>query len=393
MTDTTGAHRTMLEDRAVGALTGAAVGDAVGGATEGFSPEQIAERWGGWVTGIVEPYHRENWRTARPISPYHKGDGNFTDDTIMTHLLSEVYVEQRRHLDAYDVAAHLVPKMIGTTMYIPELEGEGIPIHRLFLAEKYPALRLEFANVDPREAGVGNMVNCGAAMYMAPVGVVNAGDPDAAYAEAIDLAGAHQLSYGREAAGVMAAAVAAAAAPGATVEEVLEVTVRLAKDGTRSAIEAVIDAASGVTHWTDAIQSGVLRDAIRPFDTVAETYRQPGLGARRPSRIHSIEELPIALGMLAISKGAFLDAMLGGVNYGRDSDSIASMAGAIAGALHGASGVDQELLNGVAEASRTDLVQPARDLASAAVEIRRDDEAAHAVRAERNAALLADLEP
>ena len=46
----------------------AAVGDALGGATEGWTPEQIVERHGGRVTGIVAPYYAD-WRTARPIAP------------------------------------------------------------------------------------------------------------------------------------------------------------------------------------------------------------------------------------------------------------------------------------------------------------------------------------
>ncbi len=100
----------------------------------------------------------------------------------------------------------------------PELERETLLLHRLFLAEKWIVARLHYGHVDPREAGVGNIVNCGASMYMAPVGIANAGDPRGAYAEAIDLAGAHQSSYGREAAGVFAAAVAAAMAPGAPPE-------------------------------------------------------------------------------------------------------------------------------------------------------------------------------
>jgi ADP-ribosylglycohydrolase len=362
-----------LEDRIVGSLTAAAVGDAVGGATEGWSPDQIRARRGGWVTGIVDPHHGENWRTARPISPYHKGDGHFTDDTIMTLLLCEVYAEQQRHLTAYDVADQLVPKLLGEWMWIPELGAEAVPIHRLFLAEKHLALRVAYANVDPREAGAGNMVNCGAAMYMAPVGLVNAGDPDAAYAEAIDIAAAHQHSYGREAAGVVAAAVAAAAAPSATVADVLATAARVAKDGTRAAIDAVVDAAERFTHWSDAIESGALRDAMRPFDTVGDEYRNPGLGARRASRIHAIEELPVALAMVRIAGGEVLPAILGGVNYGRDSDSIASIAGALAGALGGAAAVPQELLDAVCAASRTDLVEPARRFAGAARAIRTAD--------------------
>src|SRR4051812_49532182 len=75
-------------------------------------------------------------------------------------------------------------------------------------------------------------------MYIAPVGIANAGDPDGAYAEALDLTAAHQSSYGREAAGVLAAAVAEALRPDATPATVVETTLRLAKDATRSAIEA-----------------------------------------------------------------------------------------------------------------------------------------------------------
>ncbi|HWM75085.1 MAG TPA: ADP-ribosylglycohydrolase family protein, partial [Nocardioides sp.] len=342
---------TELFDRAAGCLVGAAVGDALGGPTEGWSPEQIRERWGGWVEAIVGPYHKD-WRTARPIAPYHKGDGHVTDDTLMTNLLVEVYAEKEGHLDAYDVADLLVPRMIGERVWIPELEDHALPLQRLFLAEKYIALRLHWAHADPREAGVGNAVNCGAAMYMAPVGIVNAGDPEGAYAEAIDITGAHQSSYGREAAGVVAAAVAAAMTPGATVGSVLDSALALAKDGTRAAIEAVTTAAAKVDDWRTAIETDVLREAVRPFDTVADTYRDQGLGARRPSRLHSIEELPVALGFLLIADGDWQQTVLGGVNYGRDADSIATMGGALAGALGGRSVVPAGLVEAVGTSSR-----------------------------------------
>ena len=84
-----------LQDKAIGALVGAAVGDALGGADRGLDPEQIVERHGGWVDGHRRPVHAD-WRTARPIAPYHKGDGHVTDDTLMTHALVEVYAERPR---------------------------------------------------------------------------------------------------------------------------------------------------------------------------------------------------------------------------------------------------------------------------------------------------------
>ncbi|KIF71857.1 crystallin [Streptomyces sp. AcH 505] len=349
-----------LEDRVTGCLVGAAVGDALGGPVEGWSPEQITERHGGRVRGIVGPFY-ENWRTARPIAPYHKGDGYVTDDTLMTHALVRVYGTVRDHLDAYSVADHLVPDLIGTPRWIPELEAEALPLQRIFLAEKWIVARLHYGHVDPREAGVGNIVNCGAAMYMAPVGVVNAGNPAAAYTEALEVAAPHQSSYGREAAGVFAAAVAAAFRPGATPRSVVDDALALAKDGTRAAIEAVCEVAVKHDDFESALAP--LREAVAPFDTVGPEYRQPSLGARRPSRLHSIEELPVALGMLLVGGGDFHDTVLGAVNYGRDCDSIATMGGAIAGVLGGAAGVPAEWSEKVARASKLDLTTPADELA------------------------------
>ncbi|MFB7585645.1 ADP-ribosylglycohydrolase family protein [Streptomyces sp. NPDC056169] len=363
-----------LDDRITGSLLGAAVGDALGGPVEGYTPQQILERHGGRVTGIVGPWNGDDWRTARPIAPYHKGDGHVTDDTLMTHALIRVYEKVRSHLDAYAVADFLVPELMGSPVWIPELEAEALPLQRIFLAEKWLVARLHYGHVDPREAGAGNIVNCGAAMYMAPVGLVNAGHPAAAYAEALDVAGAHQSSYGREAAGVFAAAVAAACAPGATPSSIVDTALTLAKDGTRSAIEAVAEVAARHTDFESALTP--LRAAVAPFDTVGPDYRSPSLGARRPSRLHAIEELPIALGMLLVGEGDFRRTVLGSVNYGRDCDSIATMAGAIVGALHGESAVPADWAKRVAEASRLDLHAPAAALARVTREVFAQDEKA-----------------
>lgn len=367
-----------LTDRATGVLAGSAVGDALGGAAEGSTPQTIVERYGGPIEGIVPPFHPD-WRHARPIAPYHKGDGHVTDDTLMTNLLVDVYDEVRRHLCAHDVAEHLVPRMIGQVQWIPELEAEALPLHRVFLAEKWLVTRLHYGHVDPREAGVGNVVNCGATMYVAPIGVVNAGDPVGAYAEAIDVAGAHQSSYGREAAGVFAAAVAAACAPGASVGDVVDASLALARDGTRTAVDAVVTAADGLDGWRgDGLE--VLRAAVRPFDTVGDAYRQPAMDARLPSRTRSIEELPVALGMLVACGGDYPESVLGSVNYGRDSDSIAVMAGAVAGALGGLRAVPQEWVEEVGAASRLDLRSTGPVLARVAREVFAEDERRAAVR-------------
>jgi len=372
-----------LIDKAIGALAGAAVGDALGGAAEGNSPADIQQRYGGFITGVVPPFNTD-WRNARPIAPYHKGDGHITDDTLMTLALVDVYAAVGDHLDAYAMADQLVPRLMGDKQWIPELETETVILHRIFLAEKWLVARLHYGHVDPREAGVGNIVNCGAAMYMTPVGIVNAGDPPGAYDEAIDMAGAHQSSYGREAAGVFAAAVAEAMRPGATVDSVIDAALGVAHDGTYAAIDAVAAEAAKHSDWREAIAS--LRDAVEPFDTVGPQYREPAMDARRPSRTKSIEELPVALGFVRVAGGDYRDAVLGAVNYGRDSDSVATMAGAISGALGGAAVVPGDWSEQVSTASRIDLAAPAQTMVDVTREIWARD-------AERSAARVAARAP
>lgn len=375
--------------RLAAVIVGAAVGDALGGAVEGYSPEQIRERHGGPVTGIVGPWF-EDWENARPMSPYHKGDGLVTDDTLMTHALIDCYERIGRHLTAYDIASTLVPIMMSEPRWIPELEKTTVILNRVFLAEKWIVLQCHYAHRDPREAGVGNVVNCGAAMYMAPVGIVNAGDPAAAYAEAIDVAGAHQSSYGREAAGVFAAAVAASLAPGATAASVFDAAVAVAHDGTLAALEAIRAAVGGWDRSGDL--QPILRQAILPFDTVGEAYRSPDMDARKPSRTKAIEELPIALGFVLAHDGDFRAAVLGSVNYGRDCDSIAQMAGSLCAGLGGPDVIPTEWSERIATNSRMDLWEAGRRIAAVAAVVAHDDIAAARARLaalEERAATLA----
>jgi ADP-ribosylglycohydrolase len=290
---------------------------------------------------------------------------------MMIESLISVYGKVRDHLDAFTFSENIIPELIEVKRYIPELHKETLLIHRLYFAEKWLVQRLHLGHVDPREAGVGNMVNCGAAMYMAPVGIVNAGDPEGAYKEAIEIAGAHQSSYGREAAGVFAACVAQSLIPNTGVNEIINVAIELANDGTKQAIESVAKVAKNFSNWQEAIHP--LRAAFKPYDTMTDNYREQDLDSRKPSRKLSIEELPIALGMLIVSDGKYEGSVLGGVNYGRDSDSIASMAGALAGALSGISSIPKEWLFKVETASKRDFGKLSEFILQVTNEIREKD--------------------
>jgi ADP-ribosylglycohydrolase len=330
------------------------VGDALGAPAEWKFPPEIQQRYGE-IVDLVEP-----WDGPSNIG---KGDGRYTDDTHMVQLLGRIYVEEGTHLDPFIFARRIVPLIADEPRWVAERGVEMPVVDRLFYPEKWLLMRLRLSNADPRLGGVGNMVNCGAAMYAAPVGIVNACDPVNAYREAIEIFSAHQWSYGLEGAAVMAACVAEAFRPSASVDSVVDAALDLSKEGTRAAIEQVVAEARRHQDWRQAIVP--LRDAMRPFDGGAEDgVRDRGNGTDdwAPSREKSIEELPIALGFLVVANGDFEQSIFGAANYGRDNDSIAGMAGAIAGALHGDGVIRQEWIAQVNKANRIDLDPLARNL-------------------------------
>ena len=356
-------NQTRLYDKVLGCLYGGAVGDAMGAPAEGRLPAEIEARYGA-ITDFVE-----GWDGPSDIG---KGDGRYTDDTHMVHLLSRCYIEEGDFLDAYSFARRIVPLIADEEIWVAERGQNMALLDRLFYPEKWLYIRLRLANAEPRQGGIGNMVNCGAAMYASPIGIVNAGDPESAYRHAVDILSAHQQSFGLEAAAIIAAAVSAAFAPGATVDSIIAVVLSLAKEGTKDAIEAVVDAARQQSDWKAAIQP--LRAAMRPFDTAPESKLDrsaPGTNRHLPSREHSIEEVPIALAFLALTDGDYESSVIGGVNYGRDNDSIAGMAGAIAGALHGASAIRSRWMQQINSANRIDLAPIARDLTELTIKLQR----------------------
>jgi ADP-ribosylglycohydrolase len=240
------------------------------------------------------------------------------------------------------------------------------------------------------------MVNCGAAMYIAPVGAVNACDPQGAYNEAVSFAAGHQQSFGLEAAGAMAAAVAAAFIPGATIENVVETAISVSKDGTRKAIADIAEVARaekrrGSDHaaLTDAFHAAISRYSPMGDDVTHSVDKAGRISdAYQPSRLNSIEELPLALGFALFNGGEFRRSVEDGINSGRDTDSIGVMAAAILGALHGEAVIEADDLRLLDSANRLTLTASADRFAAVAAEIMAADARAAALRTSQRDTLL-----
>jgi len=365
--------------RVHGMLHGVALGDAMGAPIEKLSAAEIRALYGR-VETLDTKWHRDD-QSATIRKGRVRGNGIVTDDTFMTLALMAVYNSAKRHLDAWDMADGMVREIAWRQRWIPELQRETALIERLFYPEKWIFQRHQLSSCDPRQGGIGNMVNCGAAMYIAPIGAVNACDPVGAYSEAIAFAAGHQQSYGLEAAGVLAGAVAAAFQPGVDIDTIAVVAHDLAKDGSKSAISAIAECAQKLRDKGAGYDEVVaaFQQEIMPFSPMGNdlNHRVEKAGKAtpnyQPSRFLSIEELPLALGFSIVAGGEFRRSILDGINSGRDTDSIGVMAGAILGAMHGEQVIRADEATQLDAANRLDLRTETNAFIATAIDILSSD--------------------
>lgn len=276
----------VIADRAAGALLGTFVGDALGMPFEGMPPREIPEN-----VEMVE---------AR------RGRGTYTDDTQMMIALAESLIARgriegddlaRAFLDAYDA-----DRGYGRgTRRVFELWRQGVPVG---------------AAAGQVFDGRGSRGN-GAAMRIAPVAVFFRDDPDRLCAEAAASARVtHAHAVGVDGAVVQAAAIGAALRG----DDILLVALAAAQTpDVRRALENV-----------QALLS-VGREGPQ------EGWRAgtPGEARARLSSSPDIAESVAAALYSALANDRFEAALRFGVRLGGDTDTVAAMAGAVAGARDG----------------------------------------------------------
>lgn len=280
-------------DRARGALLGTFVGDALGMPFEGAAPE-----------AIPEPVEMIAARLGR---------GTYTDDTQMMIALAESLIERGRvdeeHLArAFQAAYDPERGYGGGTRRVLELWAAGTPA------------AAAAGQVFDGEGSRGN----GAAMRIAPVAVRFAHDPERLCDQAARSARVtHAHPVGVDGAVVQAA------------------TIRAALRG-----EDILEAALSAT------QTEELREGLRSVaDLLAATPEAAAPQARLESSSDARQSVCAAV-YAALAHPAFERAVSFAVGLGGDTDTVAAMAGAIAGARDGADSIPTRWLEALEDGER-----------------------------------------
>lgn len=275
-----------LRERARGALLGLAVGDALGAPAENMKPSEIRRRWGR-ITGYVAE---------------HPAGTDDTEYAIFSGLL----------LARFGSALTVARVEAAWHRWIADLD-EG-PFRGAGFSERGTLENLRRGLAAPISAQHRHAWSDGLAMRAAPFGVFAAGRPaEAARLVAVDGTVSHDGEgiYG----GRAVAAGVAAAMTGAGVDSVV------------AAALSVIPEDS----WT----ARSLRRAVAAADRGERAVRSAVVIGGYPWTDLAPEAVGLAFGALAAARGVFPAAVLTAVNMGRDADTTAAVAGALAGALGG----------------------------------------------------------
>ncbi|MEO3791171.1 ADP-ribosylglycohydrolase family protein [Nonomuraea sp. B10E15] len=294
-------------DRARGCLLGLAAGDALGAPAENLTPSEIRRRWGR-LTEI---------------------EGGGTDDTEYAIFAASLLVRHGHALTSADVAAAY------RELILPRIAGpmRGAGFSELGTVE---ALR---RGLEPPLTGLvhAHGWSDGLAMRAAPYGIFCPGDP----AEAARLveqdglvsAAGEGILGGRAVAGAVAAAMG-----GAAPDEVVAAALAVIPPDSWTA-RNIVRVRDVLGRLSAAGAGAAGPDAGAGGAAVGEALHEAVVVRHYPWTDVAPEAVALAFAAFLAGGGDVETSVTFGVSLGRDADTIGAIAGAVAGAGRGESGV------------------------------------------------------
>lgn len=312
--------------RATGCLLGLAVGDAMGDLGR-------------------SDYYRQRYGI---ITQMYEG-AKSTDDTEFAILTAQTLIDWRGELTLSRVAE-------SWRKYILEQGGMGDRGGKPL----YGSVANLARGIEPPQSGIDNPQNDddGAAMRIAPVGIICPGNPR----RAAEISGIEaQISHARD--GIWGAqAIAASVAVALT-------------DATPQEIVAAGVEQVPADSWLGRALDRAL-DLCRKYPTIEAAWEHLHTDLWNPVHSMAAEALPQAYAIFLLTGGDFRKGIFWACNFGRDADTIAALVGAMSGAIHGQDAISPDWANKVRKpagvclkfAAQRDIVDVARQLVEVAYE-------------------------
>jgi ADP-ribosylglycohydrolase len=307
---------THILSKILGGLYGQALGDAWAMPAL-LTPSDTWERYGGWIKEFL-PGPEDH--------PVHSGlsAGRVTDDTEQAFALAEAIIQDQRV--TIEGAARAI------VAWYERVGGDNCPYvgpstRRAVLAIK--------RGEDLQTTGRHGDTN-GAAMRIAPVGLIHPGDLKGAVEDAyLACVPTHHTDVAISGAAAVAGAIAIALQPGATLEEIVQAGQTAAEMGRAYGYRWLGASVSRRISLAVEIASRETPERVR----LQELFELIGTSLAIP------ESVPAAFGVLTMAQGDPKQAAIYAAALSGDADTIGAMACAIAGAWQGVDAFEPAVLS------------------------------------------------
>jgi ADP-ribosylglycohydrolase len=300
-----------LQDKFYGCIAGCHIGSAMGAAVEGMTYPEIEKKYG-FVDKLLPYEHYRNGWVREP--------GTTEDGVERQRLMITAIMKKQGRVTAEDVRAtwleHMNPNAGGMVSepfegILYQMAKSGIPARDLGKYCDYAGLN-SFSRA------------CHA------IGLINAGNIETVIEDILEVGQLYQTSNSRglKWACVTGVAIAAATTPGATVDSVIGAIYDNCDP------DMVVKEIDKQLKNTQNIKD--IRELRKYYDNVYNGFGMPY------SFSFANEVVTKGVTIFKMVNGNTKDAILAGVNMGRDTDCVAAVAGGIAGALSGTASIPEE---------------------------------------------------
>jgi len=326
-----------LREKFYGCICGAHIGSSMGAIVEGWPYEKIVNHYGVLDKLVAYEHYDNGWM---------RSPGTTEDGIERQKLMITAIMRKGGRVNAEDVRAvwktEINPKAPGNVS--EPFEGELLAIAK----SKIPARDLgKYCDY----AGLNSF-----ARACHPMGLINAGDPAGAIEDVLEVGQLYQTSNskGLQWACVTAVAIASATKPNSGVDSVIADIYKYCN--IRAKVEGRDDwyASWAGINIIDEIDAGLkLVEKCRDFKDLREAFDPVYNGVGIPYVMsHANEVVTKAVCVFKLADGDVKNAIISGVNLGRDTDCITAIAAGISGALTGAESVPAEWIEQVDSATK-----------------------------------------
>ena len=323
---TEGAGQVSLRDKFFGCIAGLHVGSALKGPCEGWVWQDIQAKYGTIDKMMGYQDYHNGW---------NREPGTTEDGVERSKMMSTAIIEKKDRVTAEELRAIWVRDM--------KQEAAGT------ISEPFEGVLLAMAKSGIPACDIGRYCDYAGLVSMSrschPIALINAGDIEGAVQDVFEVGQLYQTtnSRGLQWAAVTGIAIASATKPGATVDsvlaDILKGHARFSTRGAASSQSAIVAEIERALELTKKCQD--FKEMRVAFDSV---YSGKGMAY---ASAYANEVVTKAVCVFAMCKGNLKQAMISGVNMGRDTDCLSATASGMTGALGGATSVPPEWITQV----------------------------------------------